>query len=89
MPQFPTCVTDPFLYYSIPEVNKATLSNKEIDYSKAKQSAAIVRRKARLTFECHPSLAMDELLLGELFLGTEETDLDELDVLSEFLFKTQ
>ena len=88
MPQFPTCVTDPFLYYSIPEVNKATLTHKEIDYSKA-QSAAIVRRKARLTFECHPSLAMDELLLGDLFLGSEESDLGDLDVLSEFLFKTQ
>ncbi|KAK1746241.1 hypothetical protein QTG54_002848 [Skeletonema marinoi] len=30
--------TDPFLYYSIPAVNKAALSLKKVDHSKASQS---------------------------------------------------
>ncbi|KAK1746273.1 hypothetical protein QTG54_002880 [Skeletonema marinoi] len=55
--------TDPFLYYSIPGVNKAALSLKKVDHSKASQSTKVTR-KARLSFECHPSLAMDELLVG-------------------------
>ena len=73
------CETDPFLYYSIPGVNKATLSLKEVDLSmsKASQTAHTVTRKTRIAFECHPSSAMDEL-----FEGLEESDFDlgELDV---------
>eukprot|EP00985_Skeletonema_marinoi_P000775 scaffold287_cov151-Skeletonema_marinoi.AAC.8 len=76
--------TDPFLYYSIPAVNKAALSLKKIDHSKASQSMKVTR-KERLTFECHPSLAMDELLVG---LG--EADLGEIDgFLTKLLSKTQ
>ena len=86
--ELPPCETDPFLYYSIPGVKKAALSLEEVGHSKASQSADIFTRKGRLSFECHPSLAMDELFLGELF-GSEESDLGELDLLSEFLFKTQ
>ena len=77
---------DPFLYYSIPGVNKAALSLKKIDHSKASQSQSTkVTRKERLTFECHPSLAMDELLVG-----LEEADLDEIaGFLTKLLSKTQ
>ena len=78
--------TDPFLYYSIPGVNKAALSLKKVDHSKASQSQSTkVTRKERLTFECHPSLAMDELLVG---MG--EADLGEIDgFLTKLLSKTQ
>eukprot|EP00984_Skeletonema_dohrnii_P020684 scaffold10156_cov98-Skeletonema_dohrnii-CCMP3373.AAC.3 len=78
--------TDPFLYYSIPGVNKAAVSLKKIDHSKAWQSQSTkVTRKERLTFECHPSLAMDELLVG-----LEEADLDEIaGFLTKLLSKTQ
>ncbi len=80
------CETDPFLYYSIPGVNKATLSLKEVDLSKASQTAHTVTRKTRIAFECHP----DELFVG---LGSEESDLGELDVGDlrgiELLYKTQ
>eukprot|EP00986_Skeletonema_menzelii_P008081 scaffold3319_cov139-Skeletonema_menzelii.AAC.1 len=79
---------DPFFYYSIPGVNKAVLSLEKVDHSKASQSADIVTRKGRLSFECYPSLALDELFLNEMF-GSGESDLDELGDLSEFLFKTQ
>jgi len=76
--------TDPFLYYSIPGVNKAALSLKKVDHSKASQSTKVTR-KARLSFECHPSLVMDELLVG-----LEEFDLGEIDgFLTKLLFKTQ
>ncbi len=87
------CETDPFLYYSIPEVNKATLSLNEVDLSKASQTANAVTRKTRIAFECHPSLVIDELFVG---LGSEESesefDLGELDVGDfgiELLYKTQ
>lgn len=78
-----SCETDPFLYYSIPGVNKAALSLKEVDLSKASQSAQTVTRKARIAFECHPSLAMDEL-----FAGLEESELDDGGYI-ELLYKTQ
>ena len=81
------CETDPFLYYSIPGINKAALALKEVDLTKASQTAHTVTRKARIAFECHPSLAMDEL-----FVGSEESDLGELDVdvfLTELMYKTQ
>lgn len=77
------CETDPFLYYSIPEVNKAALSLKEVDLSQASQSAHTVTRKARIAFECHPSVAMDELLVG-----SEESELDDGGFL-ELLYKSQ
>ncbi len=73
---------DPFLYYSIPGVNKAALSLKEVDLSQASQSAHTVTRKARIAFECHPSLAVNEL-----FLGLEESELDD-DGYIELLYKT-
>mmetsp|Transcript_8435 Transcript_8435/g.10647 ORF Transcript_8435/g.10647 Transcript_8435/m.10647 type:complete len:129 (+) Transcript_8435:100-486(+) len=78
--------TDPYLYYSIPAVNKAALSLKKVDHSKASQSQSTkVTRKARLSFECHPSLAMDELLVG---MG--EADLGEIDgFLTKLLYKTK
>ena len=83
--ELPPCETDPFLYYSIPGVKKAALSLEEVGHSKASQSADIFTRKGRLSFECHPSLAMDEL-----FVGSEESDLGELDVddfLTELLLR--
>ena len=79
------CETDPFLYYPIPGINKAALALKEVDLTKASQTAHTVTRKARIAFECHPSLAMDELLVG---LG--EADLGEIDgFLTKLLSKTQ
>jgi len=44
---------DPFLYYSIPEVNKAELSGMPVDHTKVLQdtSSAMVMRKSRVSTE--------------------------------------
>ena len=52
--------TDPFLYHSIPEIHKAELAIKEVDYSQASQSASHVSRKARVSYEGHTLLVMDD-----------------------------
>mmetsp|Transcript_3966 Transcript_3966/g.8387 ORF Transcript_3966/g.8387 Transcript_3966/m.8387 type:complete len:161 (+) Transcript_3966:38-520(+) len=79
---------DPFLYYSIPEIHKAEISFKEVDYSSATQSAYHVRRKTRVSCEGHTTMVMDELFGDELD-GLEHESLGELDdLLATLFFKT-
>jgi hypothetical protein len=67
--------TDPFLYYSIPEVHEATLSLREVDYSGILQSARMVKvtRKTRVSFE-KPA---DDIVMDELFGGDESDGFEE------------
>jgi len=66
---------DPFMYYSIPEVHRATFTLQEVEYAKtiSPQTSPVVTRKSRVSTECHPSLLMEELLQREEFesLGSD------------------
>lgn len=61
--------SDPFLYHSIPFVQKATLALKEVDHAKllldspsSSSSSSIVTRKTQLATECHESAPIEDLL---------------------------
>lgn len=65
--------SDPFLYYSIPGVRSASVALKDVDYSdvdalcqqgvsKGRSSSRVVRRSC-VSFECHTSLVMEDMLL--------------------------
>jgi hypothetical protein len=74
------------LHYSIPEVLAATLSFKEVDYSKALQSARKVSRNTRISFEKHADFSLNELFGGDESHGFKESDLGDLDDLLTMLF---
>ena len=79
------------MYYSIPGVREATLSLKEVDLSKASESAHNVSRKTRVSFESHTTVLLDGLFDDE-FDGLEDSDvsLGELDdLLMKLFFNTQ
>ena len=65
---------DPFLYYSIPAVKKAT-NGKPIDHTEVIREAArssgsgMISRKTRVSTECAPSMLLDGLIL----YGEEES----------------
>jgi hypothetical protein len=52
--------TDPFMYYSIPQVRKAAVLNKGVVSSLASEGEQKVTRASRLSFECHGDLMLDE-----------------------------
>jgi len=83
--------TDPFLYFSIPEVHAATLSFEETDYSQALQSVRKVSRNTRVSFEKHADFSLKELFGGDESDRCEESsDLGELgDFLNMLFFNTQ
>ena len=62
---------DPFLYYSIPTVKKAKLTNscKPIDHTEVLKEAArlsgsgMVSRRTRVSTECAPSMLLDDFLM--------------------------
>jgi len=65
---------DPFLYHSIPSVNKAKLIIKPIDHTRVIQdatatlaSSAVISRRTRVTTECHATLILDDLVMDEVF----------------------
>ena len=75
---------DPFLYYSIPAVKKAKLTNcKPINHTEVLKEAAMssgnsmVSRQTRVSTECAPSMLLDDLMM----LIDEEEDLDHNEVL--------
>ena len=77
---------DPFLYYSIPAVKKAKLTNvKPIDHTEVLREAArssgsgMVSRRTRVSTECAPSMLLDDLMM--LIDDEEEEDLDHNEVL--------
>ena len=56
---------DPFLYYSIPAVRRATFRLDEPDLSLLvleESSSTIVKRSTRVSVECHTDLLMEDLL---------------------------
>eukprot|EP00986_Skeletonema_menzelii_P000971 scaffold273_cov138-Skeletonema_menzelii.AAC.2 len=55
---------DPFLYYSIPSVQRAALKFQEPDVSGSslEEPTTPVKRCTRVSFECHPDLLMEGLL---------------------------
>ena len=59
---------DPFLYNSIPSINKAKLTNETVDHSKvirdavSQPSSAVVSRKSRVSTESAASVMVDEYL---------------------------
>ena len=60
---------DPFMYYSIPEVHRATFTLQEVEYAKtiSPQTSPVVTRKTWVSTECHSSLLMEEFLQDEEF----------------------
>ena len=54
---------DPFLYYSIPAVRRATFNLAEPDMSDASlKEQTTVKRRTRVSFECHTDLLLDDLM---------------------------
>ncbi len=54
---------DPFLYYSIPTVRRAAFSLEEPDVSLTSlEGSTAVKRRTRVSYECHADLLMDDLL---------------------------
>ena len=75
--------SDAFLFHSIPEVRACRLSLKDVDAACAPRPlpAKRVRRRTRVTTECHASVLLDDLLLDDEFwrgLDTPEGDLLDL-----------
>ena len=82
----PSLFSDPFMYYSIPAVHKASLLFTDIDYSDivtsnrqadfdSHASQVQVSRRTRVSFECHPRVHLEDIV-GEL---EEEFDVQLLD----------
>ena len=101
---------DPFMYYSIPGVLKASLNLEDVDYSditsrsrshadsnpssspsqshprqereavSVEDDANKVSRRTRVSFECHPSVLMEDIMMNDLDqeFGDELPDLDEI-----------
>ena len=85
---------DAFSYYSNDQARIRTLklwgrssANQELEQQQHQEE--LVERKTRISFELHPSLILDDLLLNELseaeeegpFDGGDETDMGVLDLL--------
>ena len=60
---------DPFMYYSIPAVQRAAFTLQEVDSvdNLVTQGNYVVTRKSRVSTECHSSLLLDECLQDEEF----------------------
>ena len=71
------------MYYSIPEVHQASVLFKDVDYSditrrsQEGEAASKVSRRTRVSFECHPSVILEEIM-GDEF--DEEQEFDEFDL---------
>ena len=83
------------MYHSIPAVRKAQLSVEEVDFetilsvplapqdesasSSSSSKSNIVKRRSRVTTECHMGALMEEILLSdEEFLQDDSSDVDSL-----------
>lgn len=71
---------DPFLYYSIPSVRRAAFHLEEPDLSRSRleESATVVKRCTRVSFECHTDLLMADLL-GDLDESYDQIELEQLE----------
>eukprot|EP00985_Skeletonema_marinoi_P002114 scaffold859_cov151-Skeletonema_marinoi.AAC.1 len=75
---------DPFLYYSIPAVRRATFNLEEPDMSQSSlgqstTQSTTVKRCTRVSFECHSDLIMEDLF-GEIDEEFDQLDLELLDL---------
>ena len=72
---------DPFLYYSIPSVRREALrfAQPELSASRcAEESTTVVKRRTRVSFECHSDLLMEDLL-GDLEEKYNQLELEQLE----------
>ncbi len=68
---------DPFLYYSIPSVRREALhfAQPELSASRcAEESTTVVKRRTRVSFECH-----SDLLMGDLEEKYNQLELEQLE----------
>ena len=72
---------DPFLYYSIPVVRRAALSFEEPDMSRiSSNETTTVKRRTRVSFECHSDLLVMDDLLEDFEEEYDESDLEQIDL---------
>ena len=80
---------DPFLYYSIPVVRRAALSFEEPDMSRISSNettTTTVKRRTRVSFECHSDLLVMDDLLEDFEEAYDQSALEQMDlVLSKLL----
>lgn len=88
--------SDPFLFYSIPEVvRKAALRTSDAGPSMHAEGDQMieVRRKSRISFECHADLLFEDSLVGDSstmnILNEDDTSSieDEMDIFLSMLSK--
>ena len=71
---------DPFLYYSIPAVRRAAFSLEEPDMSRSDlKGSTTVKRRTRVSYECHTDLLMDDLLEDFEDEEYDESALEKMD----------
>ena len=72
---------DPFLYYSIPVVRRAEFSLEEPDMSHSNfKGSTTVKRRTRVSYECHTDLLMDDLLEDFEDEECNESALEQIDL---------
>ena len=72
---------DPFLYYSIPAVRRASFNQKAPDIREASwKESTIVKRRARVSFECHTNLLMEDLMMGDFEEEYDQSELEQMDL---------
>ena len=72
---------DPFLYYSIPSVRRAALHFAQPELSGSRcleESTTVVKRRTRVSFECHSDLLMEDLL-GDLEEKYDQFELEQME----------
>ena len=79
--------SDAFLYYSIPKERRTQGSSSSIPGSEDNDDSEIsfVNRKSRVSFECHPSLLLTEMMLNpttDYGSSAGRDDEDDLDFLA-------
>eukprot|EP00986_Skeletonema_menzelii_P017289 scaffold18732_cov157-Skeletonema_menzelii.AAC.2 len=71
---------DPFLYYSIPAFQRATFNLTEPDMSESSwEESTAVKRRTRVSFECHADLLMADLL-GDFEEQYYQSELELMDL---------
>ena len=72
---------DPFLYYSIPVVRRAAFRLEEPDMSHSNfKGSTTVKRRTRVSYECHTDLLMDDLLGDFEDEEYDESALEQIDL---------
>ena len=99
--------TDPFMYYSISEIRSALILHEELDITRfdipthrsekkqkreGDQFARIVTRKSRHSFEAHPDLILESVMVQNdsirttpMLNSTNDDDFDYMSILEEVM----